>query len=347
MNMSLRAIFNLRNHRASSPRVAVLIDTHTGADSAELVRWLKPWSSWLTLAGIMQVNGALPAGAVDAYAAGGVDVVMLVSENGPLAAAVRAACLKAGVTFVGTDFPAQDTREMWMLQEVIHHDSELGGYNEWIKGNPRSSPWVLRMLSSVHCQQHFPAYLGAHVEQLWTAGGGRPLETIDIGCGALSRLRWGALNGFIRLTGVDPLLDMYQIVFERHGLSALPSIRCAREVVAGAEAMTEHLPAAGYDIAYSSNALDHTENPHAIIDALSTVVKPGGIVALEVFTREGSRENWWQFHQFDMYVNDAGQFVCETRDKQVQPLFPAGGAFDVVEIPISHDTVTAVVARRR
>src|SRR4051812_22260294 len=104
MNMSLRAIFNLRNHRASSPRVAVLIDTDTGADSAELVRWLKPWSSWLTLAGIMQVNGALPPGAVEAYAAGGVDAVVLVSESGPLASAVRAACLTAGVKFVGTDF---------------------------------------------------------------------------------------------------------------------------------------------------------------------------------------------------------------------------------------------------
>jgi hypothetical protein len=31
----------------------------------------------------------------------------------------------------------------------------------------------------------------------------------------------------------------------------------------------------------------------------------------------------------------------------VTPLFPDEGPFEVIEVPIRHDTVTAVVARRR
>jgi SAM-dependent methyltransferase len=202
------------------------------------------------------------------------------------------------------------------------------------------------MLSITHCHRQFPAYVAPYLQALRRENGGRPLEAIDVGCGPVSRLRWGALNGLLRVTGVDPLLDMYAVVLERHGLTALPSIRCAREVSAGAEEIPRLLPAGGYDFAYSSNALDHTEDPAAIVRSLGGCVRPGGFVALEVFTREGSREKWWQLHQFDMYVDDMGQFVCEDRNKQVTPLFPPGCDFEVLETPIKHDMVTAVVARR-
>jgi SAM-dependent methyltransferase len=347
MNLMLRSIFNLRAHRATDRRIAVLVDTRSQINTDELVRCLRPWSSWLTIAGVFQVDGAAPAGLVETLASGGCQAVLVIGdEQSPLAASAKGACARLGLIYVGPEFPPADSRELGLMQEVVHHDSELGGFNEWTKGDPQASSWVLRMFSTAHCVRQFPAYAVPYIEDLWQKKGGRPLETIDVGCGAVSRLRWGALNGFLRVTGVDPLLDMYAVVLERHGLAGLPSLRCAREVSIGAEAMTDHLPAGAYDFAYSSNALDHTEDPARIVRSLAACVRHGGLLALEVFTREGSRENWWQLHQFDMYLDERGQFVCESRDKKVIPLFPAECGFEVLETPVKHDTVTAIVARR-
>ena len=141
-------------------------------------------------------------------------------------------------------------------------------YNEWSQKDALSSPWILRMLSATHCRRQFPHYVVSHLETLRQAANGRTLEAIDIGCGPISRLRWGQLAGYLRVTGVDPLLDMYAVLHERHGLNGIPSLRCAREISAFAETLTEHLPAAGYDFAYSSNALDHTSDPAGIVRSL-------------------------------------------------------------------------------
>jgi len=347
MNLALRAIFNLRRHRAPGQRVAVLVDAPAAIAGDDVVQMLRPWSGWLTIDTVLQMGRRIPAGLFDALSANGCQIVMLLSDRPAIVELVREECARCALAYVGAELAPKDSRELALFQEVLHHDYELGGCNEYANTDPHASPWVLRMLSAAHCRRQFPSYFAPYLDTLWQERGARPLDTIDVGCGALSRLRWGALNGRLRVTGVDPLLDMYAVVIERHGLGALPSLACARDVVACAEDLGDHLPASSYDVAYSSNALDHTNDPPRIIEALSRVLRPGGLLGLEVFTREGSREQWWQLHQFDMYVDDAGRFVCETRDGVVRPVFPANADFDVVDIPIQHDTVTAVVARRK
>lgn len=91
---------------------------------------------------------------------------------------------------------------------MLHHDYELGGCNDYANTEAHASPWVLRMLSTAHCRRQFPSAFAPYLDALWHERGGRALETIDVGCGALSRLRSGALTGRLRVTGVDPLLDM-------------------------------------------------------------------------------------------------------------------------------------------
>jgi SAM-dependent methyltransferase len=148
------------------------------------------------------------------------------------------------------------------------------------------------------------------------------------------------------VTGVDPLLDIYAIVRERHGLSGLPAIGCAHEICAGAEHLREVLPPAFFDLAYCANALDHVADPAAVIDGLAHVLRPGGLLVVEVFTREGSRENWWQLHQFDMYANEAGEFVCETRDGAVRTLLRREGALRLQRFVSNTADTTWVVAER-
>lgn len=345
MNLLLTALFNLRRQRAPHRRVFVLLDQQGTIDTAEVFRYLKPWQSWVSIVGVANVDRESAATAfvqpIDRLA----DVVLCLSNDGIIKAVARAACRKAGVAFVDARLPAKDSRELALLQEVLHHDFELGGFNEWAGKDPQFSAPVLRSLSATHCVRSFPAYVAGHLGELWGRNGGQPLQVLDIGCGAVSRLRWGALQGLCAITGVDPLLDMYAIVRERHGYNALPEIRCTREVCAGAEALAGHFAPQSFDAAYCANALDHTEDPVAVVESVAPLLRPGGIFAIDVYTREGSRENWWQLHQFDMYVTDAGDFVAETRDGVVRSLVPPGSGFRIRQIAARHET-TAVILER-
>ncbi len=139
---------------------------------------------------------------------------------------------------------------------------------------------------------------------------------------------------------------MYAIVRERHGLSLLPDVRCAHEVCVGAEAMGRALAPASFDFVCCANALDHTEDPVAVTRAVAQVLRPGGLLAIEVFTREGSREGWWQLHQFDMYVDDRNELVCETRAGVVRPIVASGCGLVVREIVSSSTTMTIAIAER-
>ena len=346
MKLVVPTLYNLRKHRAAHCRAAFLIASKTGIDSHELVRCLRPWAAWLTVDSIMTIDQTLPAGILEAFAARHVEVVVLMTTSPQLAAAVRAECVRLNMAFVDSSMPPMDSRELALLQEVLHHDFELGGFNEWLDSDPQYSAPVLRSISMTHCRRAFPGYVVPHLEPLWQHSRGRPLATLDIGCGALSRLRWGALNGFLNVTGVDPLLDMYAILRERHGLSLLPEIACARDLCIGAEELVNEVVPGSYDFAYSSNALDHTSDPVAVIQSIASALRPGGLFALDVFTREGSRENWWQLHQFDIYVDTNGSLVCEGRDGTVRPLFPEESGLVVRAIPTNNDAVTAVVAER-
>lgn len=346
MKLVVPTLYNLRKHRAAHRRAAFLIGSKTGIDSHELIRCVRPWAAWLTVDSIMTIDEALPAGIMEAFAARSVEVVVVLTTSPTLAAAVRAECVRLNMAFVDSSMPPMDSRELALLQEVLHHDFELGGFNEWLNGDPQYSAPVLRSISLTHCRRTFPGYVVPHLEPLWQRTGGRPLAALDIGCGALSRLRWGALNGFLNVTGVDPLLDMYAIVRERHGLSMLPEIACARDLCIGAEDLVTEVAPGSYDFAYSSNALDHTSDPVAVIQSIASALRPGGLFALDVFTREGSRENWWQLHQFDIYVDAGGSLVCEGRDGTIRPLFPAESGLVVRAIPTNNDAVTAVVAER-
>lgn len=345
MNLLLTSLFNLRRHRTAHRRVCLLLDDATGIDATEFFRCTRPWSSWLTVTGTTGVDRRSVVSALATPAFRQSEIVVVVSGDGIITTATRAACAEAGKIFVDAALPPANSRELALLQEVLHHDFELGGLNDWTGADPQFSSPVLRSLSVTHCRTSFPGYATLHADALWQQNEGQPLHALDIGCGAISRLRWGALNGFFTVTGVDPLLDMYAIVRERHGYATLPAIRCAHEIIGGAEQLTTKVAPGSFDLAFCSNALDHTEDPVAVVDAIARAVRPGGFVAIDVYTREGSRENWWQLHQFDMYIDDREQFVCETRDGVVRPLLSPTCGLIVREIA-ARDQTTAVILER-
>jgi len=344
INLVLASLFNLRRHLTAPRRIFVLIDAEAGVGATEYLRCLRPWAAAASILGAVEADPSTIASLAGAPALGPAELVVIVSGNSRLLEAVREACTGAGRMCVDCSLPPEGSRELALFQEVLHHDIELGGHNDWTGGDSQFGAAVLQTLSAVHCRRRFPGYIERHLRGLQPAG--QRIRALDVGCGAVSRLRWGALNDLMTVTGIDPLLDMYAIVRERHGLSGLPAIRCAHEVRVGAEDMGTALVPASVDFVYCANALDHTEDPVVVMRAIAQVLRPGGLLAIEVFTREGTREGWWQLHQFDMYMDERKRFVCEARDGVVRHLLPEDGGFVVRECVSSTAAMTILVAER-
>jgi SAM-dependent methyltransferase len=250
-----------------------------------------------------------------------------------------------GVVCVTPDLPAEHSREMGLFQEAIHHDVELGGWDYWNNADAKYGASVLRLLSTDNSRMAFPEYVLPHLFPDGTPGG-RRLRALDIGCGSLSHLRWGAVEGWLDITGVDPLLDMYAVIRERHGLSVLPHIRCDSEICGAAETLDVGRLADSFDFVLCTNALDHTEDPAAIVRHVGAVLKAGGLAALQVYTREGSREAWWQLHQFDMFM-DGDRFMAQSRDGTAVDLIASSSGLEIANVLTNNEHTTRLLARKR
>lgn len=169
---------------------------------------------------------------------------------------------------------------------------------------------------------------------------------LDIGCGPISVLRWGILQGLLRVTAVDPLLDMYRIILERHGLAALPAISCHRELNISAEELTAVLAPETFDIIFTRNAIDHIENPVALIGQAGACLRSGGVLGFDFNTREGSRQHWKQLHRFDLYLDQKEQLVCQTQEGLLRPLIPEEAGLFLREIVVHNEDSTAVVLEK-
>lgn len=129
-------------------------------------------------------------------------------------------------------------------------------------------------------------------------------SVLDVGSGAVSILR-----GFVDslyLTACDPLAPLYQLVFDyrRYGLTP-------PQPLAG-----EDLPfKEKFDIAHISNALDHSQNPKEVIHRMMRAVKPGGMVIVCGFVKEGTSASGRGMHRNDVFLSGSDS-SCLT----IQPL---------------------------
>lgn len=114
-------------------------------------------------------------------------------------------------------------------------------------------------------------------------------KVADVGSGVVS-----ILNGLVPVTPIDPLGELYQLVFDyRAHKLAHPLPYPAEEIPFNSE----------FDIVHCSNAIDHTQKPLLAYETMMQAVKPGGFLILQGFENEGTYENWQGFHQHDIYVN--------------------------------------------
>jgi SAM-dependent methyltransferase len=178
---------------------------------------------------------------------------------------------------------------------------------------------------------------------------GEPLQALDAGCGPQTWLRYGVLQGLLTVTGVDPLLEVYEILLSRHGLSGLQAIQPEHRIPVPLEALPATVPHLKhhFDFVWTNNALDHTQNPKAAIEAIAFALRGDGFAVIQVATNEGSRQNWMQLHKFDFDLHGHHLTATDERGNSV-PLVGPGCSLRLDEV-LHHsvDGLTLIASQSR
>jgi 2-polyprenyl-3-methyl-5-hydroxy-6-metoxy-1,4-benzoquinol methylase len=279
------------------------------------VRTLAPWADWLSLRSHYDLSDEASRSAWEASPPRNADRVLCLVADRNRCLEVEQRCGATGAVLIAPDPPPVGTMDHDLLREVNHFHFELGAHNEWSGAPPQYSSPTLRHLSGVSCRMAYPAWAFEDLPRKST-----PWKAIDIGCGPISLLRWGALSGDVEVTGIDPLLEMYALLKARHGYDRLPSIHCDHEIPEFAEDLRELVPDGEYDLIFTQNALDHTQIPEQVVAGFESKLTRQGRIAIAVATREGTRQKWDQFHKTDIDILD-GTVVFRRQDTDWKPLF--------------------------
>jgi len=153
----------------------------------------------------------------------------------------------------------------------------------------------------------FPGHLIPLIEELKFRFD-EPLRALDVGSGPLSLLAHGGREGWFELCCADPLADEYKRLLDRYGHKGTASLtRCYGEEI------VERFGEGSFHLVYSANALDHTQSPARVVEAMTRTLKPGGVLAIHVFTREGTFNHFHGLHQHDLFLGKGGELFCESR----------------------------------
>jgi SAM-dependent methyltransferase len=125
------------------------------------------------------------------------------------------------------------------------------------------------------------------------------ISILDVGAGPLTWLGYRFRGKTLTIVPVDPLADEYDRLLRHAGLE--PPVRTIR--VAG-EALLEHFGPARFDIAYATNALDHSADPLTIISNMVAVARTGGVVILRHKRNEGESARYGGLHQWNFDAVD-------------------------------------------
>jgi SAM-dependent methyltransferase len=176
--------------------------------------------------------------------------------------------------------------------------SEVDFWADWLTGAPGTEQWAEdRALRLDPATEVRDPVVRAELER----ASGETIALLDVGAGPLTRLGYRFPGKTLEIVAVDPLADEYDRLLRAASLRPpVPTIP-----VAG-EDLLEHFGSRTFDIAYASNALDHSADPLKIISNMVTLVRPGGAVLLRHKRNEGSVARYGGLHQWNFDVADAG-----------------------------------------
>ncbi|MBW4463960.1 MAG: class I SAM-dependent methyltransferase [Pegethrix bostrychoides GSE-TBD4-15B] len=305
MNPLLIASYKLSQVSPRPLRILFAKSKRDDFDELYIRNMFSPWTSWAHVIGIVSFENltkAIELNFIDTPRSRVTSVLVLLDSNdqAELGDITHLATSK-GVVVITSDFPEFGTLDNDFCREVAHHDFEIGGKNEWDGKLTKYSHYMLRLLSKTHSKDSFPLHVYQELLAIQHQTQAFPLEALDLGCGPLSWLRWGVTQGLLRVTGIDPLLEVYETVLARHGLDLIPHLLPSERHSVRFEEFDHKSVSAKFHLVYTNNALDHTQDPPTVMTQLATVLSPQGIAVVQVATNEGTRQNWDQLHKYDIY----------------------------------------------
>jgi SAM-dependent methyltransferase len=294
--------------------------THIGVE-----RMFEPWSAWFDIRFLQTVGDDTRSIEVIS----GLDCILASANPRPWLDAALSKAEATGVRVIRPHYAAVGTWTNDATREVAHFDFEIGGLNQWDNAALKYAETTLRLRSLSHCVHFFPFWALRDTLEL------PRLTAVDLGSGPLSHLRWGHLNRLLQVRLVDPLLPVYQLVLARHSAEQLDLSLLAEGIPCLGEELSAHIPESSVDLVYTANALDHTQDPLRVINEIERILRPGGTLAVSVATREGTRQNWDQFHKTDIYLNAFGMPVFRRQTGSELPLL---GKLQLKKIVTYHDS---------
>jgi SAM-dependent methyltransferase len=178
--------------------------------------------------------------------------------------------------------------------------SEVDFWRDWLSGAPGTEQWAddrrRRLDPATEIQDPL-------VRAELDASPDTEISVLDVGAGPLTLLGYRYPGKQLDIVAVDPLADDYDVLLREANLE--PPVRTI--AVAG-ESLLEHFGARRFDIAYASNALDHSADPVRIISNMVSLVRPGGVVLLRHKRNEGASARYGGLHQWNFDVV-AGELV--------------------------------------
>jgi len=142
----------------------------------------------------------------------------------------------------------------------------------------------------------------------------RPNQThfrmLDVGSGPMeaSGFRMTSEPGLtLEVVATDALGDAYQKLLDKHGLQ--PPVRVLQLL---GEQLTQRLAKDSFDLVMSVNALDHTQDPIAVLRQMLHVAKPGSPVFIRVYPNEAINGGYTGFHRWN-FANVEGRLILHSK----------------------------------
>jgi SAM-dependent methyltransferase len=184
-------------------------------------------------------------------------------------------------------------RRLWWR---ARSNDEVDFWAGWLTGAPGTEQWA-----SDREERFDPAteirdpLVRAEIEN----NADEEVSILDVGAGPVTWLGFRYPGKKLTIVAVDPLADEYDRLLEVAGLE--PPVRT---IAVTGEALLEHFGSRRFDIAYASNALDHSADPFAIISNMVALVRDGGTVVLRHKRNEGEQARYGGLHQWNFDARD-------------------------------------------
>jgi SAM-dependent methyltransferase len=174
--------------------------------------------------------------------------------------------------------------------------SEVDFWSDWLTGAPGTEQWASDREQRLDPDTEIrDPLVRAELER----NPADEISILDVGAGPLTWLGYRYPGKTLAIVPVDPLADEYDRLLREAGLE--PPIRTIQ--VPG-EALLRRFGPGAFDIAYATNALDHSAEPLAIISNMVAVVRAAGVVLLRHKRNEGESAQYGGLHQWNFDAVD-------------------------------------------